>query len=497
MKRILEYSLVFLSAFLMGLSQHPIGLGFLAYIALIPMIPILVSLKSYKRATVISFFWGFLYNLITVYWIAFNIGTSPEIAFLTMILTVLILTTGPLFAFLVWCQLNKRGASLYLFSFIWPSIELLRSYGSLGFPWTSFANSQLDYYLIIQNAEFVGMYGITFWIVLVNLLLFKMFTNRSWNHVFYLLAVVILPLIFGKVILNSNYQESSIDSVRVASVQPNIHLSEKRKPGAQKKIISTIVSQSSEILNSKIDLLVWPETSTISYILQNNKYGYKKIKDMLASYNTKLIAGIPYYERNANSVNYYNSAAYFNSSGLIGLYHKINLVPGAEYIPLSHYVNSLDVLNFGQGNFAHGYDYTIFDISKYKFGTMICLESTFPYLSREFVNKGANFLVYVVNDGWYETPPEPQQHSKRAIYRAIETRRPIIRCANTGISMIIDELGNIKHKLELNKKGVILANIYPKDRITFYVRYGDIFIYFMMLIIILHMFKPIRYEEYV
>ena len=497
MKRIFEYSLVFLSAFLMGLSQHHIGLGFLSYISLVPIISILVSLKSYKRAALISFVWGFSYNLITVYWIAFNIGTSSIIAFSTMILTVLILTTGPLVTFLIWCQLNKRGVSLYFFSFIWPSIELLRSYGSLGFPWTSLANSQLDYYLIIQNAEFVGMYGITFWIILINLLVFKVLTNRDWNHTLYLLAVAMLPLAFGKIILNSNHEKPSVSTVRVASVQPNIHLSEKWKPGAQKKIISKIISQSSEILSSEIDLLVWPETSTISYVLQNDKYGYRKIKEMLEGYNTKLIAGIPYYERNTNGVDYYNSAAYFNSSGLIGLYHKINLVPGAEYIPLSQYVNSLDILNFGQGNFAHGYDYTMFDISKYKFGTMICLESTFPYLSREFVNKGANFLVYVVNDGWYETPPEPQQHSRRAIYRAIETRRPIIRCANTGISMIIDEFGNIQHELELNKKGVIIANIRPKDRITFYVRYGDIFIYFMMLVVILHMFKPIRYEEYV
>ena len=489
--------LIIFSALLMGLSQHTIGLGFLAYCSLSFIIPILLKLKSYKRALIIGLAWGFFYNITTVYWIAFNIGTSPVIAFFTMIITVLILTLGPVLSLLIWCQLNKRGNSLYLLSLVWPSVELLRSYGSLGFPWVSLANSQLDYQFIIQNAEFVGMYGITFWIVLINILLFNLFYNRDKKHVLLLLVAYLIPMSSGKIILDYNDNNLSTSKLRVASIQPNIHLSEKWKPGAQRKIISHITSQSSNTLSSDVDLLVWPETSTISYILQDDKYGYNKIKSMLRGRNTSLVAGIPYYKKNKEKVNYYNSVGYFNSSGLIGLYHKINLVPGAEYVPLSKYINSLDILNFGQGNFVHGQRHTIFDVSGYQFGAMICLESTFPYLSREFVRNGANFLVYVVNDGWYETPPEPQQHSKRVIYRAIETRRPVVRCANTGISIIVDQLGNITHELELNKQGSIIADIYPEDRITFYVKYGDIFIYFMMLVIILCMFKPIRYEEYI
>ena len=84
-------------------------------------------------------------------------------------------------------------------------------------------------------------------------------------------------------------------------------------------------------------------------------------------------------------------------------------------------------------------------------------------------------MVYVVNDGWYEHPPEPQQHARQAIYRAVENRRPVIRGTNTGISMIIDSSGNITRKLPLNQAGVIRANISPKDGITFYTRFGDIF----------------------
>ena len=91
MGRILKYLPVILSAFMMGLSQHPIGLGFLSYIFLFPLIPRLINLKSYSEALSIGIIWGVIYNVITVYWIAFNIGTSPGIAFLTMVLSVLIL----------------------------------------------------------------------------------------------------------------------------------------------------------------------------------------------------------------------------------------------------------------------------------------------------------------------------------------------------------------------------------------------------------------------
>ena len=231
--------------------------------------------------------------------------------------------------------------------------------------------------------------------------------------------------------------------------------------------------------------------------MQGDEKNYNKIKSLLSTTDISLIAGIPYYDNLNNKVNYYNSAGYFDQTGLTGLYHKIHLVPGAEYVPFSKYLNSLEIFNFGMGNFSHGESYTLFDINNYKFGTMICLESIFPHLSRQFVRDGANFLVYVVNDGWYENAPEPQQHSSRAIFRAIETRRPVVRCANTGISMIINQTGNITDQLELNSKGSITADISPADGLTFYVKYGDIFVYFMMLTIVVFMFKKIRYEDYI
>ena len=501
MYRIFNFILILLSSTLMGISQQPIGFGFLSLFSLIPLFPILINLKNYKDAVIIGLIWGITFNLISVYWIAFNIGTSPIIAFLTMILSVSILTLGPVLIFILWCMLNKRGINLFFLSFIWPSVELIRSYGSLGFPWISLSNSLVDYNLIIQNAEYIGIYGITFWIVIVNIFIYRSVSYRDRRWIVFTLLIIVLPQLTGNFIKNTN--SINFDkSIRVASIQPNIHLSEKWQQGAQNDILTKILSQSNmELSSDKLsnpDLFIWPETSTISYLLKKEgEYNYSRVKNLLSNTETKLIAGMPHYEYKGNKRHHYNSVGYFNSSGLIKLYHKINLVPGAEYVPLSSYINSLDILNIGLGNFTHGDEFVLFNIKSYQFAAMICFESTFPSLSREFVRRGANMLIYVVNDGWYETPPEPQQHASRIIYRAIETRRPVIRCANTGISMVVDQLGNIQHSIGLNKKGTIIADIYPSDKVTFYVKYGDIFIYLMIASIILLMFRSIKYEEYV
>ena len=93
--------MIVLSAILMGISQHPLGYGFLSFFALIPIIPKLLELKSYGKAKQYGIIWGFTYNLTTVYWISSNIGTTPTIASITMLLSVIILLSGSVIIFLI------------------------------------------------------------------------------------------------------------------------------------------------------------------------------------------------------------------------------------------------------------------------------------------------------------------------------------------------------------------------------------------------------------
>ena len=98
----------------------------------------------------------------------------------------------------------------------------------------------------------------------------------------------------------------------------------------------------------------------------------------------------------------------------------------------------------------------MFSVNGINFSSMICIESVFPDLTRKFVNNGAEFITYIVNDGWYPRNPQLDQHANRCIYRAIENRRYVIRGANTGVTMVVDSYGNITDRLEFNKEGVII-----------------------------------------
>tara|TARA_B100000214_G_C23837808_1_gene567321 strand:- start:297 stop:914 length:618 start_codon:yes stop_codon:yes gene_type:complete len=180
-----------------------------------------------------------------------------------------------------------------------------------------------------------------------------------------------------------------------------------------------------------------------------------------------LVSGIPYYKNGQP----YNSAVEisFKDSLQHTFYHKIKLVPGAEYVP-----NFMSEYNLGGINFFKGSDYKIFSLESLKYACMICYESTFSLMSSRFIQEGADFLVYIVNDGWYEVSPEPQQHAKQAILRAIETRKFVVRSANTGISMIVDPKGNIVKQLPLNYRGTIQAQIFKTDYISFYSKFGKV-----------------------
>ena len=209
--------LIILSACLMGIAQQPINLGFIAWIGLVPFIYV-ISKNELKNTIIYSFTWGFLYNLIVVFWLSQNIGTSKIAAFISMILAVLILSLNTVAISYIWFRIKKNNQySIFLIPFIWVSIEFIRSFGILGFPWI----------YLIQNAEYVGIYGISFWIVLINSFLYWiLFHNRKLNLYLSLCAVFVFPWLLGIYHL-SQVNETSIDDYKVSIIQPNIGLSNK------------------------------------------------------------------------------------------------------------------------------------------------------------------------------------------------------------------------------------------------------------------------------
>ena len=470
------YNIV-ISAVCMGLAQHPLGLGWLAWFCLVPLF---VSIKDDDKAvkTLIKvFIWGFIYHLVSLYWLTDNIGLPNRyIAFTTMIASNIICTLNIIFIFSIWRFVNflNNRKIWYSLPFIWMAIDFIRSLDQLSFPWSSIANTQAQESLLpmIQFIELTGMFGITFWIVSLNISLFYIFLNRSKIKILESVAIFFLPLIIG-FIINKN-DINNIEKIDFAILQPNIHIDDKWKG---KRMLDKHLDKSDKDL--KDILLIWPEsafTDDINYKTQQ-AINSMKINKMFRDSNISLISGVT---EKTDGGELYNSIYYLNQNNKYDLsraekYRKIKLVPMAEHVPFKKIFPSLGDIALS-GNFSKGDEYKIFKYRNSSFAAMVCIESTYPDLSRKFVNKGAQFLIYVANDGWYINPPQAQQHAKQTIFRAIETRKSIIRSGNTGITWVVTPSGEVISALEHNSEGILRSEdieLYSNNTKTLYVLAGD------------------------
>ena len=481
-----NYLLILISAIITGLSQHFPSFGFLCWFSLVPFIKILYF--EYNRIQLIkySFLWGVVYNLIVVYWLATNIGTTPFIAFVVMLLTIFILSFNTIFIVVLWMTVRDyiQKYDLFFLAVFWVVIEFLRSYGLLGFPWISLANTQTNYLYLIQNVEYVGIYGITFWILFFNIFIFKLlYSDLRKPYAYYYILLLLLPWVSGYKLYSqyANILPDSNNSLNLLVIQPNISLSDKNNPKNSSNILKTIIDSTINNISKKTQLVVWPE-SAMPYHSVQSQYVKDYLNEKLFVENFHLLTGNIIHE----DFDIYNSSILLNKNEIKGAYNKRQLVPLAEHFPFSDNFDFLKNINLGQANFSKGKEDYVFGIDEFRFASLICIESTFPDINRRHANMSVDAMIYLVNDGWYLTSPEPRQHARQSIFRAIENRIPVIRCANTGISQIINPLGIVEKEIELNKFGTINVqinkNIYKK---TFYTRFGNIFSLILLVLTIL------------
>ena len=485
--------LIFLSAIFSGIAHQPFQLGFLIWFSIIPLIYIINEVKNYKDLFKYSFLWGFLYHLTIVFWLSQNIGTIPIIAFISMILTVLYLSFNTIIFTSIWFYLKKNNLNynLILIPIVWTLVEYIKSYGLLAFPWISVANSQANYLYLIQISEFTGIYGITFWIISINVILFSLWKKISTNKIYIFTLVFIFPWIMGFIIYK-NVESYFLNDFKIALIQPNINLSDSRNFSKGQQLLDSLIVQTSLSLNKDIDLVLWPEAALPFHNVNNGKtFDYIK-KRLLNNNQISILSGDITNDHNK----IYNSVVLFDKYGVKSIYNKQRPVPLAEQVPMSETFPFLQSINLGVANYSSGKKDVLFEIDNFKFSSLICYESVFPEINRRHVNKGADFITFLVNDAWYPRGPEPEQHARQSIFRAIENRKSVIRCANTGISMIINPNGDIVKKTQLNTKAILIENIKGTDYKTFYTKFGNVFAQILFLIVIILIIKKFfGYDE--
>ncbi len=477
-----HWQLALISGILIGVSYPPLKLGFIAWFGLIPLIYIWLNNRPGQSAR-LGFLASITANLISLHWIGLNSGAGIIPVLLSLIGAVIYL--GIFWAglgFVITIVQNRTSKGLMVIPFAWVAMEYIRSLGALGFPWINLGLTQTIYLPLIQIADITGSYGISFWILLINISFYL--TIISKNKIKYLILaglIFIMVFCFGYIRINS-IKEVKTNLVTVAITQPNINADEKWEPESREENFALMHGLLDSALNLSPDLVLWPESAVPAY-LRLSEYRRNPIVNKLAKFNIPLLSGTVdrIIDENGEKV-YYNSTIYIKPNGDLQMYHKVHLVPFAEYIPLTEKFPSLKKLNFGQGNFTAGKEYTVFDLDSVKFSNIICYESSLPRVVRGFVKNGGQFITIQANDGWLGRSAGPYQHFELARLRAVENRVPIVRCANTGISGVINPIGVVQHKVPLGVKSIVAAQVFPIQKLTFYTRYGEVFAYLCLLI---------------
>jgi len=499
-----------LTGVMLGFAFPPFPTGILAAFAFVPLFLLIESTETYGEALRYSYLAFLVFNLIVLYWPGgFVHAKDPYL----MIAGVLLILVHPFFfcaTILGWMYLMRHfgfTTSLWLFPLLWVAFEYLHSLFEIGFPWLTLGNTQTYDLSLVQFISYTGVYGLSFWLLVMNVLayiLYVKFSTRTWKPsslkaitlVIGLLVVYFLPKVYGNSVLQRNKYSSTENQVRIGIVQPNIDPFDKWQSPVHRQI-GILQQHTYEVSKQNVDLVIWPETAIPFYIIDpQNRSFLTQLKQQVRQLNVNLLTGIPYrifYEEgdvipNSSKVaedgrryDSFNSSMLLQSSDQkIQIYSKVLLVPFAERVPFSEELSFLNAMrwNFGLGGWGIGRDTTVFrfktrESREVSFSNLICYESIYPGFVANFVRKGAQFLTIITNDSWWGNTSGAYQHLQFALLRAVENRRWITRCANGGISCFIDPFGRILRPSKLFTQSTIVGEIFPESELTFYSQYGD------------------------
>ena len=483
-----------LSGLLLTGAFPKFGLDWLAWFALVPLLTAIANLSA-RESFRIGFIFGLVHYLSLLYWV---VPVMRTYGYLSLVLSIAIL-----FLFAAVLALFPAAFSMALavvgitparcliaVPLLWVALEYIRTFIFTGFPWALLGHSQYLRLHLIQIADLFGVYGISFLIALSNTAVFlaiAVITTKGWRG-----KSVSKPLLCGALALFAAgflctwsygaWRIKTIDDLmaasptaRVAVIQGNIAQALKWDPAFQSASIQTQnrLSRAAKLENP--DLIVWPESAT-PFFLFYDRQPTEKVLAGIEQADVDFLIGSPSFERQGESVIYYNSAYLIRPrTKNIAKYDKAHLVPYGEYVPLKRWFPFLGKVVAQVGDFRPGQPGKTLAWGENEIGVQICYEIIFPRLSRAMVKNNATLLINITNDAWFGTTSGPYQHFSMTIFRAVENRRALARAANTGISGFIDPAGRILASTPLLEEAAVTRSLPLIRSITFYTRFGDLF----------------------
>ncbi|MFN2390835.1 MAG: apolipoprotein N-acyltransferase [Pyrinomonadaceae bacterium] len=487
--------LAILSAILLTLAFPDFDLWFLAWFALVPLF---YAIEREKKSVVKSFVLGWIFGTCfffsSCWWLTFapiTYGGVPAIiSYLLLFGVTLVVGLFPtIFSAIFSLSLKQFGSyAIFAAPFLWVAIEFLR-FNLTGNNWNAIGYSQAFVPFFIQTAKIGGVYLLGFLIVVFNSVITVSvigIVNKEKPKptiavliIFTSLLILLLPLFSQWLTSQNSY---SYKTASVIAVQPNVPMSgvkyedwiklRERHVRLAENALQKLENKGQRRNDEEQTIVIFPE-SPMNFMYEQDRDFQMFIKDFAMKNNAYVLFNAA--EPNTISDNFYNSAVMINPKGeKIAQYDKIHLVPFGEYVPapepLAQFVPTM------VGNFQYGDEYDLLPFGEAKGGVMICFESHFPSLSREFVRNGADVLIEMTNDGYLGETPVLRQHLANAVFRAVETNRPVLRVTNVGITTYINERGEVLDAADVYTEATRVWTVSKSDgKQTFYVRYGEWF----------------------
>lgn len=488
------YLLAVLSGLLLRLSFPKPGLWILAWVAFLPLFFALEGQKP-RKAFLLSYLSGAVFFLTTIFWLIHV--TVPGMVVLSLYLAFFVAVFGVAYAFYKERMAFWQGA--IFFAALWVFLEFCRSHFFTGFPWALLGHGQAPNLWGIQAADTVGAFGVSFFVVFVNVLIFEFVNSKQRKQAIPVarlgaaLALVLFWFAYGALRVAEDPKKTCF--FKVAVIQGNIANEIKWATAFSEKIFKKhqLLTEIAD-LKSEPDLVVWPETSYPDYISEGSDIN--RLKVLARNTATPLLVGSVMLRQDR----YYNSALLFSSDGEhVATYDKIHLVPFGEFIPARKalpFIESIVPIE----DFTPGKEFTLLPLQgkgcpRIELAALVCFEDLFSALSRRFVQRGADILINVTNDSWFGDTSSPYQHMQASVLRAVENRVYVIRAANTGISCFIDDKGMVYAKVRDTRgkptfvTGYQVRYVAKTGRGALYTRIGDVFAFICIFYVMIMMIR--------
>ena len=485
----------------------------LGWTALVGLLPLLILERLATQEKLRHFWWWHygcfvLWNAVTTWWVGEATVGGAVFAILANALQMSLV-----FGSFRWVKRRSGGALPYLYlAAAWLAWEkYYLSVAQISWPWLVLGNAFADTTGLVQWYSVLGSLGGSLWVLASNLGLFGLMVALSdgqmarWTGKARAAALMAVPLVlFGPMLwswgLSASYREPS-EPLQVVIGQPNFDPYQKFTSLTQEQQDSVFLGLVADIPAQDPVLVLAPETFTSSFRLDfpDGNPSFRRYQAWLHAHpNASLLFGISGYDgfigyTPPSPLSYdqgvvdskehhlwltsRNSAVMTDTSGRCEVYHKSKLVVGTELTPYPAFFLPLErLLGAGQlmGRCVGQQEVSCLHAGQVPIGCAVCYESVYGEHCAGYVRKGARLLTVITNDAWWGDTPGYGQHLNYSRLRAIETRRYIARCGNTGVSAIIDPRGRILSRTPWWQEARLDGTVRLSRELSFYVRYGDL-----------------------